>query len=141
MQSELSQHRCYLNLFFVSFLILFLELACIRWFGSTVVFLTFFTNIILLATFLGMSVGCLAASSSRNWIEAVVPLLLLTVLLSCGVLWIYEHIGRIMIDVGRQGSPQQVYFGAEYRARDVSTFVVPIELVAAVFFALVALIF
>ena len=39
-----------IDLFLVSFLILFLELACIRWFGSTVVFLTFFTNIVLLAT-------------------------------------------------------------------------------------------
>ena len=45
----------YLNLFFISFVLLFLELSCIRWFGSTVVFLTFFTNIVLLATFLGMS--------------------------------------------------------------------------------------
>ena len=30
------------RLFLISFVILFLELACIRWFGSTVVFLTFF---------------------------------------------------------------------------------------------------
>ena len=44
-----------------SFLILFLELSCIRWFGSTVIFLTFFTNIILMACFLGMSVGLLSA--------------------------------------------------------------------------------
>src|SRR5689334_14875099 len=36
--------RPYLDLFLISFLILFFELACIRWFGSTVVFLTFFTN-------------------------------------------------------------------------------------------------
>ena len=50
------------DLFLVSFLILFMELACIRWFGSMVVFLTFFTNIVLLAAFLGISVGCLAAS-------------------------------------------------------------------------------
>lgn len=37
--------RSYLNLFLISFILLFFELACIRWFGSTVVFLTFFTNI------------------------------------------------------------------------------------------------
>ena len=50
------------ELFLISFLILFLELACIRWLGSTVIFLTFFTNIVLMACFLGVSVGCLAAS-------------------------------------------------------------------------------
>src|SRR6266498_3462671 len=85
--------RPYLDLFFVSFLLLFFELACIRWFGSTVVFLTFFTNIVLLATFLGMSVGCLAASSRRDWSTAVIPLLLWAAVLAVFVLWGYEHYG------------------------------------------------
>ena len=68
--------RPYLDLLLISFLILFYELACIRFFGSMVVFLTFFTNIVLLGTFLGMSVGCLAASSDRDWSRAVMPLFL-----------------------------------------------------------------
>jgi hypothetical protein len=42
-------------------LVLFLELACIRWFAAYVVFLQFFTNVVLIASFLGMSCGCLAA--------------------------------------------------------------------------------
>lgn len=50
--------RGYLELFLISFLILFFELSCIRWFGSTVIFLTFFTNIVLMACFLGVSLGC-----------------------------------------------------------------------------------
>ena len=49
------------DLFLVSWLVLFLELACIRWFPSHVLFLTFFTNTVLLACFVGMSVGCLVA--------------------------------------------------------------------------------
>src|SRR6266536_3085875 len=92
--------RPYVELFLVSFLLLFFELACIRWFGSTVVFLTFFTNIVLLATFLGMSVGCLAASGSRRWTASVVPLLLLAVALAYGTLWGYNHFGELMVDVG-----------------------------------------
>ena len=52
--------RASIELFVISFLVLFFELACIRWFGSTVIFLTFFTNIVLMACFLGVSVGCLA---------------------------------------------------------------------------------
>src|SRR5436309_15114491 len=83
-----------LDLFLVSFAILFLELACIRWFGSTVVFLTFFTNIVLLATFLGMSVGCLAAGRRHNLINLVVPLLLLSMALACAVLFVYLRFGR-----------------------------------------------
>src|SRR5437773_5282754 len=103
--------RPYLDLFLISFLILFMELACIRWFGSTVVFLTFFTNIVLLATVLGMSVGCRSASARRDWTVTVIPLLMWGVALATAILWGYEHFGRIMVDVGGQGSPQQVYFG------------------------------
>src|SRR5688500_20359964 len=66
--------RPYLDLFLISFLILFFELAAIRWFGSTVVFLTFFTNIVLLATFLGMSVGLMTATRRANFQRWVIPL-------------------------------------------------------------------
>jgi SAM-dependent methyltransferase len=69
------------------------------------------------------------------------PLFLLSVVLACGVLWIYHSYGRVMIDVGGQGSPQQVYFGTEYRARDLSKFVVPLDFLAVVFFALIAFVF
>src|SRR5437899_7457791 len=136
-----SAARPYVELFVVSFLLLFFELACIRWFASTVVFLTFFTNIVLLSTFLGMSVGCLAAADRRNLVESVLPILLVAVSLAWAVLYIYLRFGQVMIDVGGQGSPQQIYFGTEYRARDVSRFVVPIEAVAATFFVLIALMF
>ena len=140
-EAEIQRQHPYLDLFLVSFLILFFELACIRWFGSMVVFLSFFTNIVLLATFLGMSVGCLSASRGRDWMERVMPLLLLAVVFACGTLWAYNHYGRVMVDVGGQGSPQQVYFGTEYRASDPSKFVVPIELLAAFFFVLIAFVF
>src|SRR6266496_554928 len=133
--------RQQLDLFLISFLILFLELACIRWFGGMVIFLTFFTNVVLLATFLGMSVGCLAASNRRNLVDTVLPLLLLAVVLACGVLFTYVRFGRVLIDVGGQGSPQQIYFGTEYRAHDVSTFVVPLEVVAGIFFLIISLVF
>src|SRR5438045_6391425 len=139
--SSRRSRRAYAELFLVSFAILFLELACIRWFGSTVVFLTFFTNIVLLATFLGMSVGCLAAGRRHNLINLVVPLLLLSMALACAVLFVYLRFGRIIVDVGGQGSPQQIYFGTEYHARDVGTFVVPIEVVGGIVFVIVSLLF
>src|SRR6266550_1345495 len=106
-----------------------------------VLFLTFFTNVVLLATFLGMSVGCLAASKPQNLIERAIPLMLLAVVLAGTVLFVYTRFGAVMIDVGGQGSPQQIYFGTEYRARDVSRFVVPIEVVAATFFLVIAFMF
>src|SRR4051794_25480077 len=133
--------RPYTDLFLISFAILFMELACIRWFGSMVVYLTFFTNIALLAAFLGVSVGCLAASSRRNLIATVLPILLAGMTLACGVLYVYTKFSVVMIDVGGQGSPQQIFFGTEYRARDLTRFVIPLEAVAGVFFVVIALVF
>jgi spermidine synthase len=133
--------RDFVNLFIISFLVLFFELACIRWFGSMVIFLTFFTNIVLMACFLGMSVGCLAASQRRDYIKTVIPLTLATATLACLSLWAYNRFGRITVDVGGQNSPQQIFFGTEYRANDPGHFIIPIELVAGIFFALISLIF
>ena len=134
-------HCASIELFLISFLILFFELACIRWLGSTVIFLTFFTNIVLMACFLGVSVGCLAASRSWSWMSALVPLALLTAASACGFLWAYNTFSQVMIDVGSQQSPQLIYFGTDARVKDPSKWVVPIEVLAAYFFVLVALLF
>jgi SAM-dependent methyltransferase len=120
---------------------LFLELACIRWLGSTVIFLTFFTNIVLMASFLGVSVGCLAATRRASWMNATIPLMLVTAASAIGFWWVYNHFGDVVIDVGSQQSPQLIYFGTDYRVRDPAKWVVPIEFLAAFFFILVALLF
>ena len=133
--------RRLLDLFIVSFTILFFELTCIRWFASTVVFLTFFTNLVLMACFLGMSVGCLTASRRFSFVRTVLPLALAAVAMAMATAWAYNHYGQFAVDVGSQKSPQMVYFGTEYRARDASKFLIPVEAVAAVFFVLVAFTF
>ncbi len=133
--------RAGFELFFISFLILFLELACIRWFGSTVIFLTFFTNIVLMACFLGVSVGCLASRRQWSWIDLLVPLALVAAGSAVGFLWLYNASTRLMIDVGSQQSPQLIYFGTDSRIKDPSKWVVPMEVLAGYFFVLIALMF
>src|SRR5437667_11059043 len=49
------------RIFLVSFTLLFFELLCIRWIPAYVRYLSYFTNFVLLACFLGMGVGILAA--------------------------------------------------------------------------------
>jgi SAM-dependent methyltransferase len=135
-------NRPYLDLLLISFLILFFELACIRFFGSTVVFLTFFTNIVLMACFLGMSVGCMTAKRRSNFIEMVLPLLFMSAMLALVTFMEYKkQNSALVIDVGNQTSPQLIYFGTEYRAKDPSKFVIPIDFVAGVFFVMIAMIF
>jgi SAM-dependent methyltransferase len=55
------------RLFWLSFLMLFLELALIRWLGANVVYLSFFSNLILLASFLGIGIGFLASDRGVVW--------------------------------------------------------------------------
>jgi hypothetical protein len=45
---------------------LFLELALIRWIGSNVLYLSYFSNFVLLASFLGIGLGFLRANAARN---------------------------------------------------------------------------
>src|SRR5207244_2177683 len=131
------------DLFLISFLILFFELACIRWFGATVVFLTFFTNIVLLATFLGMSVGLLTASRKINYIRGVIPLALFAIALAIITFNLYERYGsRVTIAICNQNaSPQVIYFGTEYHPNDPSRFVIPLYLIAGTFFTMISITF
>jgi SAM-dependent methyltransferase len=138
---QLSARRHGFNLFLVGFLVLFLELACIRWFSAYVIFLQFFTNVALIACFLGMSCGCLAARRSSNWLAWFPFIALATVMAALAMSAIYHFWKGLAVDVGHQVSPQEVFFGTEYRNPDVAQFVVPIESIVAVFFILIALMF
>ncbi len=126
------------DLFLISFLTLFLELTCIRWFPSHVLFLTFFTNTVLLASILGISVGCLAANRKSNLLQWT-PLILMIGLGSAHFVEWQRQTSASVIDVGNQASPQMVFFGVEYQARDLSTFVIPIEAICGYFFLVIAL--
>ncbi len=54
------------SLFLASFLMLFVELALIRGTVAAVVYLSFFTNLVLLASFLGIGLGFLRARGERD---------------------------------------------------------------------------
>jgi spermidine synthase len=126
-----------LDLFVVSGLILFLELAFIRWFPAHVLYLTFFTNVVLLACFVGMSVGCLIARSPRRHLLRT-PLLL-AVALAVGLLLNVSR-SRLehYVNVGNQRQAEVVFFGTEASAYKMPSFLVPIEVVAGGMFLLIA---
>jgi hypothetical protein len=61
------------RLFLISFVILFLEVALIRWMPAYVRLLSYFSNFILLAAFLGIGIGCLLTRvrSLFPWFAAI----------------------------------------------------------------------
>jgi hypothetical protein len=67
------------QLFTLSFLMLFVELALIRWSGALVIYLSYFSNFVLLGSFLGIGVGFLRARSRVNlfpWAPVALALLI-----------------------------------------------------------------
>lgn len=85
----------------ISFAMLFFELLCIRWIPSYVRYLSYFNNIILLASFLGIGLGMLTARRKRFWFPPF-PLMLL-------ILVIVVALNRFDL---RINSTQVLYFGA-----------------------------
>lgn len=67
------------QLFSVSFAILCLELAMIRWISGYIINFGYFTNFILLSAFLGIGLGCILARRLPRLVE-LFPFLLLAVL-------------------------------------------------------------
>src|SRR5215212_8688170 len=65
-----------MRIFLLSFTLLFFELLCIRWIPAYVRYLSYFTNFILLAAFLGMGLGILSARKT-NFRFPPFPLLLI----------------------------------------------------------------
>lgn len=80
---------------------LFVELALIRWTGSNIVFLSYFSNFVLLGSFLGIGIGFLRANARRH-LDRWAPVAL-------AALVAFVRIFPARID--RSGS-QLIYFGA-----------------------------
>src|SRR5258708_8877171 len=98
-------------LFVASFLVLFLETAVIRWMPAYVRLLAYFSNFILLASFLGIGIGCLLATPGRNMIVWF-PLILLAVIVA---------VDRLRLEVALP-STSTIYFSSGPTAP-----VVPVE--------------
>jgi SAM-dependent methyltransferase len=85
--------RTDVQLFLTSFLGLYAELVCIRWMPAHVRFLSYFTNFILLASFLGLGVGILSARRKLPLGPRTFPLLLLFAAILIAAAKFELHIG------------------------------------------------
>lgn len=98
---ETDDRAVVVRLLWASGLMLFLELALIRWLGSNIVHLSYFSNFVLLGSFLGIGAGFLI--SRREWSIWPIALPLLAILV-IGVI-------NFPVSIERQGS-DLIYFTA-----------------------------
>src|SRR5690348_2343475 len=66
----------------LSFLMLFVELTLIRWVGSNIYYLFFFSNFILMASFLGIGIGFLRKNKAIH-LFPFSPVLLASIIIIC----------------------------------------------------------
>jgi predicted membrane-bound spermidine synthase len=116
--------------FLASFLVLFLEVALIRWMPAYIRLLSYFSNFILLASFLGIGIGCLLAPA-RSRLFRWFPLIQAVVVAAV-------YFFRLEIGVGAPGS---IYFSSGTTEAVVlveSTMLLPVifVIVAALFITL-----
>lgn len=115
---------------------LFVELALIRWVPAHALFLTFFTNVVLLGSFLGLALGLWRRREKDlfSWTPTALAVTAFAAhLVEASRAWLEPR-----LDVGGQSAPQLVFFGTEYYKADLSRFPIPIELLAGLFFLLAA---
>jgi hypothetical protein len=119
-----------IDLFLASLLMLFLELACIRWIPGHIRLLSYFSNFILLSCFLGMSVGFII--SNKKKIFWLTPLFLL-------ILALIMLLFPLTIDIGSDTFQKSIYYGAENKQLNIISAPFPVILVIGM--VLIALIF
>jgi SAM-dependent methyltransferase len=117
------------RLFLTSATLLFVELLLIRWVPANVRYVGFFSNFVLMASFLGIGLGILLGRSGRR-----IPVAPFAVLLLAIVWLVYKAQLNVQIK-----SSDELFFGlAESNAADANFLVLPliVGLVAAVMAAL-----
>lgn len=126
------------DLFLASFLVLFLELAFIRWIPSYTRMLSYFSNFVLLSCFLGMGVGCILAPKKINFINVVPAAIIM--LTSFTLLMFVLNYGNIAGNYiwGGAAKGSEVFMGNNYTS---ALRRIPIEFNLTVIFVLSAVIF
>ena len=114
-----------------SFLVLFLEVALIRWMPAYIRLLSYFSNFILLACFLGIGLGCLLAPTRARlfgWFPAIQAIVIAVV-----------YFFRLEVAIPASGS---IYFSSGTTEKVVlveSTMLLPVLfIVVAALFATIA---
>lgn len=97
--------RLRIRLVALCFLMLFVELALIRWLGGNILYLSYFSNIVLLGSFLGIGLGFLWSHRSEHSLLRYTPLVF-------GLLVLVVH--NVPVNVVATGG-DLIFFGGELK--------------------------
>jgi SAM-dependent methyltransferase len=111
------------RLFLTSATVLFVELLLIRWIPANVIYVGYFSNFVLIASFLGIGLGILLGGA-----QAKLPVSPFTLLLFGTVALVLRAQLNVQVD-----SENQIFFGLEYsRSADTNFLVLPLVMALVV---------
>jgi hypothetical protein len=111
------------QLFLTSFTLLFVELTLIRWIPSLVTYVGFFSNFLLMASFLGIGLGILLGRRGGSLVASPFPVLLLATM---------TLVTSTQLNVQVRSSGE-IFFGlAENQSADVNFLVLPLVILLVV---------
>jgi hypothetical protein len=99
------------RLWLTSLTLLFTELMLIRWVPAEIRYIGFFSNFLLMASFLGIGLGILLGRRGARWSLVAFPLLLLAVV---------AIVTANQLDLEVQGGSSEIWFGLTDDARDAA---------------------
>jgi hypothetical protein len=103
----------------LSALMLFVELALIRWAGSNIVYLSYFSNFVLLGSFLGIGIGFLRARDRRDFFR----------LAPVALAFFVGFVRLFPVEIDRSGA-NVIYFGNPRTSGLPTWFMLPVIFVA-----------
>jgi len=127
------------HLFRTSFLLLYLEVALLRWVGAYVPFASFFTHHVLLGALLGVSIGFFLTGRPERLLR-MAPLILLGTLLAAAFFHLLHAEGLLAVRVGDPDAPDRLFFGTIWPSWQARRLGLPIEVTLLVLFVGTALV-
>lgn len=114
------------HLFRTSLLLLYLEVALLRWVGAYVPFASFFTHHVLLGALLGVSLGFFLTGRRERLLRAA-PLALLATLAAGAVFHVLHAQGLLSVRVDDPSDPDRIFFGTIWPSSEARHLGVSIE--------------
>ncbi len=126
------------HLFRTSVLLLYLEVALLRWVGAYVPFASFFTHHVLLGALLGVSLGFFLTGRPERLLR-LAPITLLATLAAAGLFHTLHAEGLLAVRVGDPDAPDRLFFGTIWPTWQARRLGLPIEITLLVLFVGTAL--
>jgi len=108
--------------------------------AAYVPFITFFTNFVLIASFVGMSLGCLATDARKSLVRFTPFFIFICIAIGILTSVLIDN-NAMSVQVGKADSPERVFFGTIWGGQDFTKLRIPVEVLISIVFVSILTVF